>query len=77
MLFVVMQATICSYQRCEIPCLLTNGGASDATLPLAIYLYEVGFREFDRGYAAAIGYSMAVIAVVLAAAQILVARRSE
>jgi ABC-type sugar transport system permease subunit len=76
-LFVIVQATIFSYQIFEIPFLLTNGGPSDATLTLAIYLYEVGFREFDRGYAAAIGYSMAVIAVVLAAAQILVARRSE
>ena len=76
-LFVVVQATIFSYQIFEIPFLLTNGGPSDATLTLAIYLYEVGFREFDRGYAAAIGYSMAVIAVILAAAQILVARRSE
>jgi ABC-type sugar transport system permease subunit len=44
-------------------------------LTLAIYLYEVGFREFDRGYASAIGYSIAVIAVVLAAGQLLLARR--
>jgi ABC-type sugar transport system permease subunit len=74
-LFVVVQATIFSYQIFEIPFLLTNGGPSDATLTLAIYLYEVGFREFDRGYAAAIGYSMAIIAIVLAATQLLAARR--
>ena len=74
-LFVVVQATIFSYQIFEIPFLLTNGGPSDATLTLAIYLYEVGFREFDRGYAAAIGYSMAIIAIVLAAIQLLAARR--
>ncbi|MDP9437964.1 MAG: sugar ABC transporter permease, partial [Actinomycetota bacterium] len=74
-LFVVVQATIFSYQIFEIPFLLTAGGPSDSTLTLAIYLYEVGFREFDRGYAAAIGYSMAIIAVVLAAIQLLAARR--
>jgi ABC-type sugar transport system permease subunit len=74
-LFVVVQATIFSYQIFEIPFLLTNGGPSDATLTLAVYLYEVGFREFDRGYAAAIGYSMAIIAIVLAATQLLAARR--
>ncbi len=74
-LFVVVQATIFSYQIFEIPFLLTDGGPSDATLTLAIYLYEVGFQEFDRGYAAAIGYSMAVIAIVLAATQLLLARR--
>jgi ABC-type sugar transport system permease subunit len=74
-LFVVVQATIFSYQIFEIPFLLTNGGPSDATLTLTLYLYEVGFREFDRGYAAAIGYSMAIIAIVLAALQLLAARR--
>jgi ABC-type sugar transport system permease subunit len=74
-LFVVVQATIFSYQIFEIPFLLTAGGPSDSTLTLAIYLYEVGFRQFDRGYAAAIGYSIAVIAIVLAAAQLLFARR--
>ena len=74
-LFVVVQATIFSYQIFEIPFLLTSGGPSDSTLTLAIYLYEVGFRQFDRGYAAAIGYSIAVIAIVLAAAQLLFARR--
>ncbi|QIN83475.1 ABC transporter permease subunit [Rubrobacter tropicus] len=74
-LFVVVQATIFSYQIFEIPFLLTGGGPSDSTLTLAIYLYEVGFRQFDRGYAAAIGYSMAIIAIVLAAVQLLAARR--
>jgi len=74
-LFVIVQATIFSYQLFEIPFLLTNGGPSDSTLTLAIYLYEVGFREFDRGYASAIGYSLAIIAIVLAAAQLLLARR--
>jgi len=76
-IFVIVQATIFSYQIFEIPFLLTAGGPSDATLTLAIYLYEVGFREFNRGYAAAIGYSMALIAIGLATVQLLVARRFE
>jgi ABC-type sugar transport system permease subunit len=54
-LFVMVQATIFSYQIFEIPFLLTGGGPSDSTLTLAIYLYEVGFRQFDQGYAATIG----------------------
>ena len=74
-LFVIVQATIFSYQIFEIPFLLTRGGPSDATLTLAVYLYEVGFHDFDRGYAAAIGYSIAIIAIVLAAIQLLAARR--
>src|SRR4028119_807709 len=69
-LFVVVQATIFSYQIFEIPFLLTGGGPSDATLTLAIYLYEVGFRQFDQGYAATIGYSLAVISILLAGIQL-------
>jgi ABC-type sugar transport system permease subunit len=73
-LFVVVQATIFSYQIFEIPFLLTGGGPSDATLTLAIYLYETGFRAFDQGYAAAIGYSLALISVVLSGLQLLLFR---
>ena len=74
-LFVVIQATIFSYQLFELPFLLTRGGPSDATLFLSIYLYEVGFSQFDRGYAAAIGYSMALISIALAVVQLLLFRR--
>jgi ABC-type sugar transport system permease subunit len=74
-LFVVIQATIFSYQLFEIPFLLTNGGPSDATLFLSQYLYDVGFSQFDRGYAAAIGYSMALISIVLTVTQLLLYRR--
>ncbi len=73
-LFVMVQATIFSYQIFEIPFLLTGGGPSDSTLTLAIYLYEVGFRQFDQGYAAAIGYSLAVISILLAGIQLVLFR---
>ena len=73
-LFVMVQATIFSYQIFEIPFLLTGGGPSDATLTLAIYLYEVGFRQFDQGYAATIGYSLAVISILLAGIQLVLFR---
>jgi ABC-type sugar transport system permease subunit len=73
-LFVVVQAIIFSYQIFDIPFLLTRGGPSDATLTLAIYLYEIGFQRFDQGYAAAIGYSLAVISMLLAGLQLLLFR---
>jgi ABC-type sugar transport system permease subunit len=41
---------------------------------LAVYLYDVGFQQFDQGYAAAIGYSLAMISVLLAGAQFLLFR---
>ena len=65
-LFVVVQAVIFSYQLFDLPYLLTGGGPSDATLTLAMYLYQIGFSQFSLGYAAAIGYSLALIAVVVA-----------
>ncbi len=64
-LFVVVQAVIFSYQLFDLPYLLTGGGPSDATLTLAMYLYTIGFSQFNLGYAAAIGYSLAMIAVVV------------
>jgi ABC-type sugar transport system permease subunit len=73
-LFVVVQAIIFSYQIFDIPFLMTRGGPSDATLTLAIYLYEIGFQRFDQGYAAAIGYSLAVISMLLAGLQLLLFR---
>ncbi len=73
-LFVVVQAIIFSYQIFEIPFLLTGGGPSDASLTLAIYLYQVGFQEFEQGYAAAIGYSLALISILLAGLQLLLFR---
>ncbi|HEY0738508.1 MAG TPA: sugar ABC transporter permease [Herpetosiphonaceae bacterium] len=64
-LFVVVQAVIFSYQLFDLPYLLTRGGPSDATLTLAMYLYQKGFSEFSLGYAAAIGYSLAMIAIIV------------
>ncbi len=73
-LFVMVQATIFSFQIFEIPFLLTRGGPSDASLTLAIYLYDVGFQRFEQGYAAAIGYSLALISLVLAGVQLVLFR---
>jgi arabinooligosaccharide transport system permease protein len=64
-LFVVVQAIIFSYQLFDLPYLLTGGGPSDALLTLSLYLYQIGFSQFSLGYAAAIGYSLAIIAVVV------------
>ena len=73
-LFVAVQAVIFSYQIFELPFLLTRGGPSDASLTLAVYLYDVGFQQFDQGYAAAIGYSLAMISILLAGVQFLLFR---
>jgi ABC-type sugar transport system permease subunit len=75
-LFVGVQATIFSFQLFEVPFLLTEGGPSDATLTLAIYLYETGFENFNRGYASAIGVLMAVMSIGLTGVWLFLFRRS-
>jgi ABC-type sugar transport system permease subunit len=73
-LFVVVQAIIFSFQVFELPWLLTGGGPSDATLTLGVYLYQVGFVQFDQGYASAVGYAIALITVLLTGVQLLLFR---
>jgi multiple sugar transport system permease protein len=46
----------------------TNGGPADATKIVPVRLYEVAFRFFDLGYAAAIGLLMLVVSIVIARA---------
>jgi len=60
---------IFSYQVFDLPYLLTAGGPSDATLTVAMYLYTTGFSQFNLGYAAAIGYSLALIAIIVSVFQ--------
>jgi ABC-type sugar transport system permease subunit len=73
-LFVIIQAIIFSYQFFDIPALLTAGGPSDSTLTLALYMYQIGFSEFKLGYASAIGYSIAIIAVTVSLVQLILFR---
>jgi ABC-type sugar transport system permease subunit len=64
-LFIVIQAITGSFALFAQPLLLTNGGPSDATMTLSLYLYLQGFSIGNFGYANAIGYSMALITLVL------------
>ena len=75
LLFVIIQATIFSYQIFDLPYLLTGGGPSDASLTVVIYLYQAGFQQFKLGYAAAIGYSLGIISIALSLIQLRVFRR--
>jgi ABC-type sugar transport system permease subunit len=72
--FVVVQAIIFSFQIFELPYLLSAGGPGDASLTLGIYLYHVGFTDFNQGYASALGYAIALITLGLAGLQLLLFR---
>lgn len=69
-LFVVVTAINGAYHLFAQPFLLTGGGPSDASLTMTMYLYQTGFTYFDLGYASAIGYTLVVIIMIIAAVQL-------
>ncbi|RKD32774.1 sugar ABC transporter permease [Thermohalobacter berrensis] len=42
-----------------------NGGPLNSTMTVVLYLYKMGFDEFDMGYACAIGFILFVIIFIL------------
>ena len=49
---------------------LTGGGPNRSTETLGLYLYRIGFQQFDWGQAAAVGIVMLVITMIAALPQI-------
>ena len=56
--------------------LITGGGPDNATRPIVQYVYEVGFRDWQLGYAAAASQVLFALMMLAAAAQVLVQRRA-
>jgi ABC-type sugar transport system permease subunit len=75
-LFMVIQAIVGSYNWFATSYLLTNGGPSDATLSLQLYIYQESFVYDQFGYANAIAYSMVLLIFVLSLIQIILFRGS-
>lgn len=57
--------------------MLTQGGPEDATLTIGYYVWQTAFRNYDMGYASAIGLVMWAIMIVLALLNQLVTRRKD
>lgn len=74
--FVLTFAIIGSYNLFAEPVTLVGevGGPNNAGLTMTMYLYNRGFRELKMSYAAAIGYSLAIIIVLLTVVQLFVTR---
>lgn len=72
LIFVITVAIIGSYNLFAEPSVLvgTEGGPNNSGLFITMYLYLVGFRFLDFGYAAAIGYALALIIIVLTLIQL-------
>jgi len=67
-LFVVITGFIFQFQVFGQPYTMTNGGPAGSTTTLVLYLYEVGFSRQQFGFAAAVGYVVLLILVVVSLA---------
>lgn len=64
-LFAAITSTIGTLQLFDEPYILTDGGPDGATMTVAQYLYDNGFRYIKFGYAAAISYILVIIIAIL------------
>lgn len=70
LLFALVLSVIGTLQLFTEPFLITGGGPGNATLTLGVYLYQQGFRSFNFGYASAIGYAIALLAIIFSVVQL-------
>jgi ABC-type sugar transport system permease subunit len=77
LLFAIVTTTIGYIQVFEEPFVMTEGGPLNATVSIAQFLYEEGFRFFHQGYAAAIAYVLFVIVAVVAVLQFRILRSQD
>lgn len=68
--FSITITLIGSLQLFAEPYILTFGGPADATLTTALYIYRMGFQNAQLGYAAALGYVLTAIIVVITVLQL-------
>jgi ABC-type sugar transport system permease subunit len=61
-IFVLITATIGSFQLFELPYIMLNNssGPNKAGLTIVMYLYETGFVTGDLGYASTVGWTLAL-----------------
>lgn len=74
LLFTGITSTIGALQLFDENFILTGGGPSDATLTPVLYLYKVGFRQFDFGYASAIAWLLVVLTAIISIVQFRLSR---
>jgi lactose/L-arabinose transport system permease protein len=74
-LFTTVISTIGTLQLFDEPNLLTQGGPSDSTLTLSLYIYNLSFKFMPSfGYASTVSYVIVVLVGILSLIQFLLAR---
>ncbi len=70
-----MISTIGTLQLFDEPNLLTQGGPSDSTLTLSMYIYNLSFKFMPSfGYAATVSYVIVILVAILSFLQFLAVR---
>lgn len=73
--FLITASTIGSFGLFDLPWVLTNqGGPGRASTTVMVYLYERGFLAGEQGYAAAMGWIVTLLLLVIALVQLRVTR---
>ncbi len=70
MVFVVIMGFIASFQVFESIYIMTEsefgiGGVLDSALTVVAYMYDMGFRKFQMGYASALGYIIFAVIFII------------
>ncbi len=65
LLLVVIVSTVAAFRAFDVVHVLTGGGPSYASTSLLVYVYEVGWKRFQMGYAAALALVFCAVAVTL------------
>jgi lactose/L-arabinose transport system permease protein len=77
-LLCVVLSVIGTMQLFSEPFLITNrGGPGQATETLGLFLYRMGFNTFNFGYASAIAYTIAALAVAISLLNLWLGRERE
>ncbi|MES1200062.1 MAG: sugar ABC transporter permease [Pseudomonadota bacterium] len=74
---VIIIESVLQFQLFGQAQLLTQGGPNGASRPIVLFIYEVGFRRWDVGYAAAAAQILFAIILVAAMAQYFLSRARE
>ncbi|AMQ06233.1 carbohydrate ABC transporter permease [Sporosarcina psychrophila] len=67
---ILLLQILASYKVFAQILLITGGGPGGGTRPIIQYIYEVGFRQNNLGYAAAMSYALFFILLILSVIQL-------
>jgi multiple sugar transport system permease protein len=63
---VTILRTVEAFKMLDIPFSMTSGGPGSATQTYSYYVYQVGLRNFNQGYASALAYILLIVMIGIA-----------